>query len=82
MPVILSNLKTLRENAGLTQEELAQRAQVAVSTVFKHEQGPARGVTGKTLDNLAGALGVPPHRLFLPENSGVSKLRGINEVHE
>ncbi len=51
-------LRRLRETAGLTQEQLAGRAQVAVSTLRKIESGRVIEPGYFTMLSLAGALGV------------------------
>lgn len=50
-------LRYYRLHAGLSQEALAELAQVAASTVNKLERGHSTG-TPKTLYAIAGALGV------------------------
>jgi transcriptional regulator with XRE-family HTH domain len=52
-----SRLKQLRQQAGLTQEQLAYRAGVSGSTIRHFEQG-LREPTYSTLRKLAEALGV------------------------
>jgi transcriptional regulator with XRE-family HTH domain len=51
-------LKKLREEAGLTQRELAERAEVSLSIVFQIEQGAKKDPRISTLVALAEALGV------------------------
>jgi transcriptional regulator with XRE-family HTH domain len=50
-------LKRLRRMAGLTQEELAERAKLSVDTVKKLEQGRKHSARLPTLHALAGGLG-------------------------
>lgn len=54
----------LRRRRGLTQEQLAERAEVDVSTVRKLEQGARDGARLSTLHNLARALDVRTSDLF------------------
>lgn len=56
MPMNRKRLKNLREQAGLTQEELARRANVSVSLVSKYERGEERNPTTKTLLALSRVL--------------------------
>ncbi len=62
-------LKRLRDRAALTQEDLAQRANVGRATIAGLETGkrPARP---STLWKLAQALGVEPVDLMDPEIGG------------
>jgi transcriptional regulator with XRE-family HTH domain len=50
------NLRRLRKERGLTQEALAERAGVSVSTVARLERGRRRGERTSTLMTLANAL--------------------------
>ncbi|ADP78323.1 helix-turn-helix domain-containing protein [Pseudofrankia inefficax] len=59
---ISGNLRDLRRTAGLSQEELAGRTGLSVSTVRKVEQGGSARV--ETLHVLARALGVETSALF------------------
>lgn len=57
-------IKGLREQAGMSQQELAQRAALSVSQVAKLEQGIKADPRASTLLALAGALGVRPGELL------------------
>lgn len=61
MSVVGDNLKKLREAAGLTQADLAERAGLA--TIRAIERGRRAGRTS-TLERIAGVLRVPLARLF------------------
>ena len=62
-------VRELREAQGLTQAQLAERAQVALSYVTLIEGGQGQGgAPRQILQRLARALGVPPSRLLGPEN--------------
>lgn len=60
---LATQLRRLREQAGLTQELLAARAGVAVSTVRKVETGIVVEPGYFTVMALLGALGVGPEDL-------------------
>lgn len=65
-----SRLRAIRERAGLTREELGQKAGVGVTTIYEWEasrKGP------KTLDRLGKALGVSPSEFFAPYTEGVAE---------
>jgi transcriptional regulator with XRE-family HTH domain len=53
-------LKSLREAAGLSQQEVAMRADLSLSLVAKLEQGKKGDPRASTLLALAEALGVKP----------------------
>ena len=61
------NLKTLREKAGLTQAELAERASTRQATISRLETGETRMVQLDVLDRIASALGVEPGDLIVRE---------------
>ncbi len=61
---IAARLKFLREGAGLSQQEVAVKADLSLSLVAKMEQGKKADPRASTLLALAGALGVPAGRLL------------------
>jgi transcriptional regulator with XRE-family HTH domain len=56
--VLSTRLRALREDRGLTQEQLASQAQVAVSTLRKIESGRVVEPGYFTMLSLATALGI------------------------
>jgi len=58
--LISARLRSLREAAGLSQQEVAMRADLSMSLVAKLEQGKKADPRASTLLALAGALGVKP----------------------
>jgi len=62
--VLSVRVKELREAAGLSQQELATRADLSVSQVAKLEQGAKADPRTSTLLALAAALDVKPGRLL------------------
>jgi transcriptional regulator with XRE-family HTH domain len=58
-------LRELRELAALSQEELAQQAQVSRATIARAELGKITP-HGRTVRRLARALGVAPADLMVP----------------
>jgi len=56
--VLAARLRALRADRGLTQEQLASRAQVAVSTLRKIESGRVIEPGYFTMLSLANALGI------------------------
>jgi transcriptional regulator with XRE-family HTH domain len=61
---IAQRIKELREAAGLSQQEVAMRADLSLSLVAKIEQGKKGDPRASTLLALAQALGVPPGQLL------------------
>ena len=57
-------VKTLREGRGLTQQELAERANLTRAALSRIENGQTKGIDFDTLDKLADALGVHPATLI------------------
>ncbi len=57
-------LKALRESSGLSQQEIAVKADLSLSLVAKLEQGKKADPRASTLLALADALGVRPGRLL------------------
>ena len=62
-------VRELREAQGLTQAQLAERAQIALSyvTVIEAGQGQQASPPRQILERIARALGVPVKRLQEPE---------------
>jgi transcriptional regulator with XRE-family HTH domain len=60
-------VRELREARGLTQAQLAERAQIALSYVTLIEAGQEANLSRQILQRLARALGVPGKRLLEPE---------------
>jgi len=55
---LAQNIKKLRKQLKLSQEELAKKAGITYSTLIKIEAGVNKNPTLDTLKNLSGALGV------------------------
>ena len=55
-------LRLLRKRSLMTQEQLAERSDVAVSTIIRIERNQVEP-HGSTIRKLAEALGVEPHEL-------------------
>jgi transcriptional regulator with XRE-family HTH domain len=61
---ISTRLKALRDERGISQQELATRADLSLSLVAKLEQGKKADPRASTLIALACALGVKPGQLI------------------
>ena len=60
-----ANIKKHREQLNLTQEKLAEKAEISANMINDIE-GCRTWISDKTLVNLAAALQVETYRLFLP----------------
>jgi len=60
-------VRELREAKGLTQAQLAERAQIALSYVTVIEAGQQGSPSRQILQRLARALDVPAKRLLEPD---------------
>lgn len=60
-------LKTLRNNAGLTQKQLAEKANLVVSVIARYETAKAMP-RQKAIEKLAAALNVPPDALDVTDS--------------
>ncbi len=61
---IAYRLRTLREAAGLSQQDVAERAKLSLSLIAKMEQGRKADPRASTLLALAGALGIRAGQLI------------------
>ena len=66
MPYLRGNLKRLRSLQHLTQQELAEKADIDYNYYQKIESGRWGGLRLSTVDTLADALGVEVWELFIP----------------
>lgn len=64
--ILSANLKAIRKNKNMTQEELAEAAGLTVKYISHLERGLSF-VSAEALDSLARALDVPVFRLFIPD---------------
>jgi transcriptional regulator with XRE-family HTH domain len=68
------NLKRLRREKYMSQDELARLAGVGRQTIYRYERG-AVAPLGRTVRALAKALGVEPQELATPEETA-EEVRG------
>jgi transcriptional regulator with XRE-family HTH domain len=69
LKVNTANLRRLRRQAALSQQELAARAGTTQETISRLERGHT-AARGRTLRKLAEALGVEPRELMKGEDDG------------
>lgn len=73
----MSQIRTLREDRGWTQEELAFRAGISQSIISQYETG-TRSMTMKLLQKIADALDCAPAHLIDKED----KLESVSDAME
>lgn len=79
-------LQEARKNAGLTQQELCERAELAYSTLAKIERGAIKSPSIFTIQNIAGVLGISLDKLIgntpsLPGSSKKVSKSGVKFVY-
>ena len=55
---ISENIKKVRAKLGLTQDDLAKKADIKYTTLMKVESGTVNKLSVQTMDKIARALGV------------------------
>jgi transcriptional regulator with XRE-family HTH domain len=55
-----SNLRVLRQNAGLSQDELANRSGIPQGNISRLERQPSANIRGRTMGRLCKALSITP----------------------
>ena len=77
MPAFATVLQSMRRAAGLSQEELAERARLSVETISALERGARRAPYRSTVDLLAEGLALPaPGRQLLASAATAAARRG------
>ena len=66
--ILAINIKKQREKLGMTQEKLAERADISAA-MMNDIEGCRTWISDKTLRNLSSALMIDTYRLFIPEIS-------------
>jgi transcriptional regulator with XRE-family HTH domain len=64
--ILASNIKKQREKLGITQENLAEKADISAA-MMNDIEGCRTWISDKTLKNLSSALNIDTYRLFIPE---------------
>jgi transcriptional regulator with XRE-family HTH domain len=64
--ILSLNIKKQREKLGLTQENLAERAEISAA-MMNDIEGCRTWSSDKTLNKLSSALMIDTYRLFIPE---------------
>ena len=76
---VIQNIRALRKKAGLSQEKLADKADIS-RQMMNDIEGRRRWLTKKTLVKLANALEVDVHELFIPSAQENEKTKGIYDT--
>jgi len=64
--ILAVNIKKQREKLGITQENLAEKAEISAA-MMNDIEGCRTWISDKTLKNLSSALKIDTYRLFVPE---------------
>ncbi|WP_200868157.1 helix-turn-helix transcriptional regulator [Deinococcus phoenicis] len=75
----MSEIKRLRQERGLSRDELAALSGISSLTIRAHELATVNGTETKTAEAIAHALGVPVHALFFPSDINKSEKIGYSE---
>ena len=75
-------IKEVREKLCITQEELAERSGLTVSTIAALESDKSHVTTSKTLLAISKALGVTLDELFFPESEWLSYDDMLKQKHK
>lgn len=76
---VIQNIRALRKKAGLSQEKLADKADIS-RQMMNDIEGRRRWLTKKTLVKLTNALGVDVQELFKPYAQESEKTKGIYDT--
>ena len=71
--ILAQNIKEQRESLGMTQEELAETANLSVQTINTIE-GCRMWISDKSITRLAKALNIEIFQLFMPHRMNISEL--------
>jgi transcriptional regulator with XRE-family HTH domain len=71
--ILAHNIKNRRESLGMTQEELAETANLSLQTINTIE-GCRMWISDKSITRLAKALNIEIFQLFMPHRMNISEL--------
>ena len=76
---VIENIRALRKKKGLSQEKLADKADIS-RQMMNDIEGRRRWLTKRTLVKLSNALDVDVHELFIPSASESETSKDIYEI--
>lgn len=76
---VIQNIRTLRKKMGLSQERLADKADIS-RQMMNDIEGRRRWLTKGTLVKLSNALGVDVHELFIPSIHESETINGLYDA--
>ncbi|MBO7123027.1 MAG: helix-turn-helix transcriptional regulator [Treponema sp.] len=76
---VIQNIRTLRKKLGLSQERLADKADIS-RQMMNDIEGRRRWLTKGTLVKLSNALGVDVHELFIPSAQESENTKGLYDA--
>lgn len=76
---VITNIKTIRKQKGLSQEKLADKADIS-RQMMNDIEGKRRWLTKTTLVKLCNALEIDAYQLFIPVVNESSNVESIYEL--
>ena len=76
---VINNIRALRKKRGLSQEKLADKADIS-RQMMNDIEGRRRWLTKKTLVKLANALEVDVHEFFIPSPLESNSTKGLYDT--
>lgn len=76
---VINNIRSLRKKQGLSQEKLADKANIS-RQMMNDIEGRRRWLTKGTLVKLSNALAVDVHELFLPSIQENDNIKNVYEI--
>jgi len=76
---VIENIRSLRKKSGLSQEKLADKADIS-RQMMNDIEGRRRWLTKGTLVKLSNALGVDVHEFFIPSEQENENTKMIYDV--
>ena len=76
---VIENIRALRKKKGLSQEKLADKADIS-RQMMNDIEGRRRWLTKRTLVKLSNALDVDVHELFIPSASESENSKDMYEI--
>lgn len=76
---VITNIKTIRKQKGLSQEKLADKADIS-RQMMNDIEGRRRWLTKSTLVKLCNALEIDAYQLFIPIENEITNTDNVYEI--